>query len=595
VNGNSRATFEESYRALADVLTLPRRHKKDADILALVRDHLQKDDVSPWLMVVDNADDARVFFCNNERDNISKHMLASYLPKSIKGKMLVTSRSLDVAERLVGHSRAILRLSVMEEVQALELLTTRLEGETDKAAAIELVRALGCIPLAVNQAAAYINRRSPRLSITLYLQKFRKSEKQKDSLLRSDKGDLGRYDGVSNSVVVTWQVTLDRIKQDRPSAAELLSLMSQFQAQNIPENLLRRYSTNVTDCIETTTDNQDDETGSNDSTDSDTLEDDIDTLQGYSLVRLASSGFFEMHPLVQFCTRSWISEFGDPARWSRLFLKLMATHFPSGRFETWGTCQSLLPHIEHLLRSKARSQGDILDLAELLTNVSRYMLRIGEYSQAEMLGNEAAEARKSVLGPEHADTLTSLSNLASTFWHQGRWEAAEKLEVEVMETRKAKFGADHFDTLISMGNLASTYREQGRWQAAEKLDLEVMETRKAKLGVDHPETLMSMGNLSLTYRKQGRWEEAEALALEVMETRKATLGADHPSTLTSMSNLAITWHGQGRQAKALALMQECVHLRQQKLGATHPHTQNSVAMLQAWQTSHLAAEDSFSI
>jgi hypothetical protein len=89
-------------------------------------------------------------------------------------------------------------------------------NEIDEVAAIDLVHALDCVPLAVNQAAAYINRRSPRVSVASYLEEFRKSEKRKDSLLRSDKGDLGRHDGVSNSVVVTWQVTFEQISDRVP-------------------------------------------------------------------------------------------------------------------------------------------------------------------------------------------------------------------------------------------------------------------------------------------------------------------------------------------------------------------------------------------
>ena len=55
-----------------------------------------------------------------------------------------------------------------------------------------------------------------------------------------------------------------------------------------------------------------------------------------------------------------------------------------------------------------------------------------------------------------------------------------------METRKTKLGADHPDTLTSMANLASTYRNQGRWEEAEQLEVQVMETSKTKLGEDHP-------------------------------------------------------------------------------------------------------------
>lgn len=480
MHGKSRATFEESYRALADVLELPRRHEPEVDILALIRDWLQRDDIGPWFMVVDNADDAGVFFLDKKHDGVSKAPLASYLPKSTNGKILVTSRSLDVAEKLAGNSRVIFRIPAMAEGQALELLRRTAEAETDDAAAIELVRALDCIPLAVNQAAAYINRRSPRETIASYLEEFRQSEKRKDSLLRSDKGDLGRHDGVSNSVVVTWQVTFEQIRQEQPRAANLLSLMSQFQAQNIPETMLHSYEDNHKSCHDDEEDWVDTDANSDALSGRKSLKDDLDTLQGYSLVSFVTGGLCEMHALVQFCTQSWISEFGDPARWSRLFMKLAADHFPSGEFETWGTCQGLIPHIEPILTRNARSQSDILDWATLLTNVCRYMLMIGEYSRAEVLGKEAAKARKSALGPKHPDTLTSMGNLAYTFWKRGRLQEAEMLELQVMETRKAKLGADHLSTLICMNNLASTYRSQGRLEEAETLEVQVMETRQGE-------------------------------------------------------------------------------------------------------------------
>ena len=81
------------------------------------------------------------------------------------------------------------------------------------------------------------------------------------------------------------------------------------------------------------------------------------------------------------------------------------------------------------------------------------------------------ETSKKKLGVDHPSTLTSMANLASTFWNQGQWDAAEELEVQVMETRKKKLGVDHPSTLTSMANLASTYRNQGRWDAAEELEV----------------------------------------------------------------------------------------------------------------------------
>jgi hypothetical protein len=496
VHGRSRATFEESYRALADILALPRRHDPEVNVLALVRDWLQRDDICQWLMVVDNADDINLFNLHKGDHNALQDQLALYLPKSSKVKILVTSRSLDVAERLVGSSRATLRIPTMGEDQALELLQRRLEDKADETTAIGLVRILDCIPLAVNQAAAYINRRSPRVTIKSYLDEFCRSEKRKDSLLRSDKGDLGRQDGVSNSVVVTWQVTFEQIRREQPRAANLLSLMSQFQARNIPEIMLHSYD--------------DDDTTPEEDSDIDSIaigsesdgemerndfENDMDVLRGYSLVSVSAVGLCEMHSLVQFCTRLWISEFGNPARWSRLFMKLAADHFPSGAFDTWAVCQSLLPHIEPLLERKLREESIVNSWSQVLTNVSWYMLMIGEYSRAEMLAESAVEARRCILGFDHPHTLTSMANLAATYRDQGRWEEAEKLEVEVMETRKSKLGLDHPDTLTSMANLAFTWHSQGRINESLSLMQDCARLREEKLGRTHPHTRSSVATL----------------------------------------------------------------------------------------------------
>ncbi|MBE3045027.1 tetratricopeptide repeat protein, partial [Candidatus Bathyarchaeota archaeon] len=75
---------------------------------------------------------------------------------------------------------------------------------------------------------------------------------------------------------------------------------------------------------------------------------------------------------------------------------------------------------------------------------------------------------------------------------------------QVIERRKTKLGADHPDTLTSMGNLALTYWNQGRWKEAEELQFQVIERRKTKLGADHPDTLRSMANMAATYKNQGR-------------------------------------------------------------------------------------------
>jgi hypothetical protein len=106
-----------------------------------------------------------------------------------------------------------------------------------------------------------------------------------------------------------------------------------------------------------------------------------------------------------------------------------------------------------------------------------------------------------------------------------------------METSKKVLGVDHPSTLTSMANLASTFWNQGRWKEAEELDVAVMETSKKVLGVDHPDTLTTMNNLAFTLKGQGRDEKALALMEDCVQKQKRILVPDHPFTTSSQATL----------------------------------------------------------
>src|SRR5262249_20928000 len=93
-------------------------------------------------------------------------------------------------------------------------------------------------------------------------------------------------------------------------------------------------------------------------------------------------------------------------------------------------------------------------------------------------------------------TLTSMNNLASSYYFAGQLDRALPLYEETLKLRKAKLGADHSDTLLSMHYLAISYAAGGRTQEALRLDEETVQRRKAKLGPNHPQTLKSVNNLA---------------------------------------------------------------------------------------------------
>ena len=201
---------------------------------------------------------------------------------------------------------------------------------------------------------------------------------------------------------------------------------------------------------------------------------------------------------------------------------------------------------------------------------------------------QVMETRKRTLGPEHPDTLNSMSNLALDYGCQGWWKEAEKLHMQVMKIRMRVLGEEHSDTLRSMSHLAYTYQNQRRWKEVEKLQMQVLETKMKVLGAERSDTLRSMSSLALTYYYQRRWKEAAELQVQVMETNKKICGAQHPDTLYSMSSLARTWKFQGRINEAISLLKDCVQLQTRVLGPKHSHTMTSLRLLKEWEMGNIS-------
>lgn len=121
-------------------------------------------------MILDDADDSDVFFSQNGED-----VLASWLPKTLSGKILFTSRSFSVAEKLTGSRKSTTMVPGMEDFEALQLFRDKLDMECDDGEVVDLINVLDLIPLVISQAAAYINRRSPRALVRSYIEGFLKS------------------------------------------------------------------------------------------------------------------------------------------------------------------------------------------------------------------------------------------------------------------------------------------------------------------------------------------------------------------------------------------------------------------------------------
>ena len=622
VHANNAARFEQSYRNIATATKIPGIEDPKVDVLNLVSQWLGSSESGDWLLILDNADDADMFFgplvgptTQSDAASIEPPCLSRFLPQTGTGSILVTSRDEGTAFRLTGGRKQVLRVDIMSEDDTMALLTNKLpEDPSDNSAKKELIIELGSVPLAVTQASAYITVQGSRMTVAKYLQLLRHDEKNQIDLLSKNEVDLRRDPGVPNSVIRTWQISFSQIKDQNPAAADLLSCMCMLDRQGIPEFLFCE-----------------------DGDQSLNFEEAIGTLLRFSFViQEQGNKGFAIHRLVQLATRKWLEAYGEMGKAQEEALRLISDHYPVGTYENWTVCEALEPHAQVVLKYTYDSEACKLQQSDILYNGASYAgdqgrfniteekvqkaidiqmmcldsddsitlsslhrlaatyRKQGRWTEAEALNIQVLEIRKRVLGAEHENTLTTMGNLALTYQEQGRWTEAEALNIQVLEIRKRVSGAEHQNTLFTMGNLALTYQEQGRWSKAEALEVQVLEIRTRVFGVEHPDTLITMNNLASTYGDQGRWTQAEELDVQVLEISKRVLGVEHPNTLITMGNLASTYSNQGRWAEAEELKVQVLETRRRVSGAEHPETlaiMNSLASTYLDQKRWTEAEE----
>ncbi|KAL4861938.1 hypothetical protein BDV12DRAFT_203507 [Aspergillus spectabilis] len=556
IHASNAARLEQGYQEIAAVAEIPGRDDPKINILQLVYQWLCDPQSRPRLMVLDNADDDGIFFSGNGSNE--RGPLGRFLPQAAHGSILITSRNGLAAQNLVGNSRHVIEVQPMNEEESLTLLRARIpvpqsgdSGEDEKA----LVRALEYIPLAITQAGSYIANRLSRVTVFRYLQLFRESESNQTHLLQhEDAKDLRRDPSIRHAVITTWQLSFEQIRHDQPAAADLLALMSMFDRQRIPEDLVRADGDGLQ------------------------FEDAVAPLISYSLVRVEiETASFDMHRLVQLSVRTWLEIHLELARWQEKSRAIMAQMFPNGQYETWVECQRLLPHVKEVMKSiSAEHEEDRLHGATIASNSGWCLGLRGAYEEAGAMHQQALEAREKVLGREHLGTLTSVNNLGTALSDQGKYEEAEMVHRQALKGYEKVLGREHPNTLTSISNLGNVLSRQGKYKEAEAMHQQALEAREKVLGCEHPDTLTSINNLGIALSDQGKYEEAEMVHRQALEGQEKVLGREHPDTLTSISNLGNVLSRQGKYEKAEVMHRWVLEGSEKVLGREHPDTLTSV-------------------
>jgi tetratricopeptide (TPR) repeat protein len=495
-----------------------------------------------WLLVFDNA--------------VEPAALVDLLPRSGMGQVVITSRTGIGWEQLATP----LPVEVLAPADAAGFLLTRTNqsGPQAEAAATTLAETLGGLPLALEQAGAFITA-SGTITLAGYAELFATQARE---LLRR-----GQPVGYQHTVATTWSLALETLQQTAPAAVDLLTLAAFLAPDDLPQPLLVSHHDELPEPLEAT------------AADPLALSDAVAALRRYSLVRVVADGLF-VHRLLQTVVRADMEP--DTERtWAATAVRLLRAGFPdrSSVIAAWPECERLLPHVLAVAEHGQRLEVELKVRLWLQHQAAIYLWSRGRYRQALTLQEEALAGRRRLLTDNHPDTLFSMQILAAIRRNLGDLDGARQLLEEALTGRQRVLGNDHPDTLWSMTSLAVTRRQLGDLHGARELHEQALEARRRVLGDDHSDTLWSMLNLAETHRDLGDLQNAHRLQEQALAGYRGVFGDNHPDTLTSMTSLAETRRSLGDLQGARELHEQALEARRRVLGDDHPDTHWSMNKL----------------
>jgi eukaryotic-like serine/threonine-protein kinase len=187
------------------------------------------------------------------------------------------------------------------------------------------------------------------------------------------------------------------------------------------------------------------------------------------------------------------------------------------------------------------------------------LLQQGRIKEAEALERKLMSMQRRVLGPDHPDTISTVSELAFTLC-EGKINCDEgiRLNEEVLEKQKRALGPEHRYTLVTMDNLAIMLAEDGRLPEAERLQRESLAIHMRVFGAENLSTIHALINLAEMQRDQGQNEEAKKLYHQALDIEVRVLGPDQPETAEVKYDLATVLVRGGQIDEALSLLQQAV-------------------------------------
>lgn len=428
IRAEEPATLVGDYAELAAALGLPEAALAEQQaVVRAVRRWLQGHD--RWLLVLDNAGGPQA--ATGLLAPLAH--LVDLLPQAISehGQVLVTTR-----DASWEHETPLLDLDLLTPEEAVRFLLAR-TASSDQSAAEEAAAALGYLPLALEQAGAYVAE--TRIGLAAYLERLRRFPAL--ALARGRPRDRDPTDTVAS----TWQVSLERIRPVAGAVA-LLEVCAFSAPEDIPRDLFAQQLEQP-DRLEELAPV---------AADPFALDAAVAALRRYGLVK-ANEQTLSVHRLLQQVVRDRL----DPdaaANRIGLAVRLVTAALPRMEYREprlWPVYARLLPHALAAADHAEQHAIEPDTTAMLLGLSGGYLMERTRFWEARKLFARALALTEATYGPDHPETTEYLRRLGQLVGYLGDRALARQHLERALTVRETRLGPDHPDTVRSRRDVAA--------------------------------------------------------------------------------------------------------------------------------------------
>jgi tetratricopeptide (TPR) repeat protein len=498
----------------------------------------ERESTLKWFLIFDNAD--RI------DDPYESPSVIELIPRGEYGCVLTTSRNRASNGELASAGCEVEEMMESEAIQFCLKCSRKQKSESVEQEAKILVKMLGCLPLAIEQAGSYVRTKGVSLSRYISLYETNTSRALEQPLPKS------HTQHYQHTVAKTWKISFDEVSNRDPLASEILRLMAFLDGTRIQKELFEVGGKNLTNqwkLSKATTW---------------TIEEALGCLQSYSLVRPLESNDVSIHLLVQQVIRKHVNL--SEQDFSNAALQLVGSQFPrGGDLENIGQCLKYVSHAKVCVQNDSLG-GYSDELVQLMGSLGAFFESNGEYNLAIDQYKQALRIKETEFGGDHIKIVNTINNLGSVYNSQGKYDLAIDQYKQALRINEEATGVDHIDMAATINNLGNTYNCQGKYDLAIDQYKHALRIYEKKFGVDHISTANTINNLGAMYHRQGQYDLAIDQLKRALTIKEMAFGVDHINMVDTINNLGGAYNSQGKYDLAIDQYKRALWVNEKAFG-----------------------------